>query len=98
MSTGTFRASVAIVPIDAWLSWNEEDGCYWLMAIGPYPASVLQCFCASVLLCFSSYCPYCLYTVVDDLLAIGYWLLVYWLMDTYVPIDLLSYTDEAGLM
>jgi hypothetical protein len=34
---------------------------------------------------------YCLYTVVDDLL-------VYWLMDTYDPIDLLSYTDEAGLM
>ena len=67
----------------------------WLLAL-----TQLQCFSASVLQCFSSYCPYCLYTVVDDLLAIGYWLLAigYWLMDTYVPIDLLSYTDEAGLM
>ena len=90
MSTGTFRASVAIVPIDAWLSWNEEDGCYWLMAIGPYPASVLQCFCVSVAI---APIVFTLWWMIYWLLAIGYWL-----MDTYVPIDLLSYTDEAGLM
>ena len=35
--------------------------------------------------CFSSYCPYCLYTVVDDLLAIGYWLLAIGLLGLWIP-------------
>ena len=39
--------------------------------------------------CFSSYCPYCLYTVVDDLLAIG--LLGYWAIGLWIPMSLLIY-------
>jgi hypothetical protein len=61
---------------------------YW--PLPSFSASVLLCFCASVAI---APIVFTLWWMIYWLLAIGYWL-----MDTYVPIDLLSYTDEAGLM